>query len=273
MFERTAGSKRDHTKIRVDTEYARLRKIVGDDFSRDYFNSASVLGAEDKGGLAVCDAALGRVLASANDNLVGSQQAEELISRVARALKPSEARGRCHNIAAALVLFLAQIDYPSVMAWGLVSCVASDGREFVLNPLESLAGPHHRPGHGWLVTPHWRVVDLSLAIQGDVGDSYDSLQPIIPNKILATSHEDSPPDPQWWRLPGMRSTSINPDQFANETEYHSILGWTRVALDEAEVRYVPGAMVLPGEADMNDIDLKIAGRRPGDFYRRFLTDI
>ena len=154
--------------------YEQLKDCLAGDFTPGYFNSPRALAAEN-GGLRVCDAVLGHVLA-ASPNADAEARALELLNRVSQALVDSEVENRCHNLHGACALMLDALHVPVVMVLGSVFATDEEGRAFWLNAWDGLTSQENRPGHSWLLTPSWRVADLALVHQSGVPGDYDDIR-------------------------------------------------------------------------------------------------
>ena len=237
-----------------------------------YFNEPSVLKAE-RAGLEVCDAVLGHVLKTEPDKKVHSQ-ALALLALVQNRIVPNEVVSRCHNLHGAVMLMLDKIGCPSVVIWGSINASAEGTAGFVLNATLGTGSPDHRPGHSWLLSPYWTVADLALRWQqgSGVGDDYDALQSQIPPLVLSESRESSEPEKGWWRYP-VPSLRFSEENYANETKYQDVLGWTKVEVGRLVLRYLPGAVAIPQEPDLNHIDILVGGMRPGDFFESIQPEL
>lgn len=258
----------------VDESYAALSSLLHGTFTQGCFNKPEVLAAERRG-LSVCDGMLGHVLQAERDPQIAAK-ASRLLNAVRDGIVPAEVESRCHNLHSAVMLMLDRIGCPSVVVWGSVNASAPGTVGFVLNAAVGLRGPNHRPGHSWLLSPYWAVADLALKHQfaAGVGDDYAVLRPRIPSLIVSESTELSEPEPKWWRIPG-RPGIVEPpvEVYANESKYQDVLGWTKVELESLTVRYLPGAVAIPEEDDINAVEVVIGGMRPGDFFASILDTL
>ena len=157
------------------------------------------------------------------------------------------------------------------MVWGSVYAAGKRDRAFWLNAVTAPSFPDHRPGHSWLLTPSWRVADLALVYQYGVTGAYGKISATLPPVIAVATSEASESDVNWWRsLGGSRLTA---DQYANETQYHDVIGWSQYKSGFTTVRYLPGAVVLPEEAEMGDVDIKIGGLSAREFFDQNASDL
>lgn len=253
----------------VERAYEQLKDCLDGEFGQGYFNSHRALAAE-RAGLNICDAVLGHVLASSPDENADAR-AVELLNRVSDALVDSEVENRCHNLHAACGLMLDALQVPAVVVWGSVYATDEEGRAFWLNACTPPAFPGHRPGHSWLLTSSWRVVDLSLKHQYAVSGDYDAIRATLPSLITATSSESSEPDVSWWRFEG--GYRLAADIYDNETRYQDVTGWSQYSVGGTSVRYLPGAPTLPEEADFADVNIRIGGLSPREFFEQNASDL
>lgn len=264
-----AGMRRASVNASVKTAYEALRGLVGGEFGPGYFNYPHVLAAESSG-LSVLDGVLGYVLAS---SLSAEQEvkAAALLQRISGALVTSEVENQCHNLHGACALMLDALGIPVIQVWGSVYATDETGREFWLNRLVQPAFPDHNPGHSWLLTPSWRVVDLALvhqyAVAGDYEDMRDSLRPVI----TCDSSETSDPDVKWWKFED--GSQLDKEGYAMATQYHDLIGWSQIQLGTTTVRYLPSALTLPSEPGMGDVSIRIGGLSPKDFFDRNNSDL
>ena len=261
--------KRKRQRASVEVAYEQLKDCLAGEFAPGYFNSPRVL-AEENDGLGICDAVLGRALAT-SPNVDVEAKALELLNRVSRDQKASEVANRCHNLRGACALMLDQLHVLVVMVWGSVFATDEEGRAFWLNAWDGLPSQENRPGHSWLMTPSWRVADLALAHQADVPGDYDEIRAALGPVITVSSCEASEPDLGWWRFAG--GQRLTATMYAGSTLYHDVIGWSQDKLGSMTVRYLPGAMTLPKEADLADVNIMIGGLSPREFFDRFASDL
>ena len=268
-YETRARIRRTEVNALVKTAHDALRDLVGGQFGPGYFNSRQVLAAEVNG-LSVLDGVLGHVLASS----VSAEQearAGALLEQVSAALVASEVENQCHNLHGACALMLDALGIPVIQVWGSVYATDEAGREFWINRLVEPAFPGHNPGHSWLLTPSWRVVDLALvhqyAVAGDYEDMRGSLRPII----TSDSSETAEPDVKWWRFED--GSRLGRERYAAATQYHELMGWTQVQLGPTTVRYLPSAVTLPDVPEMGDVNIRIGGLSPREFFDKRATDL
>ena len=259
-------------KALVGREYERLKVILAGDFCPGYFNSPRARDAElaEQNGLSICDAMLGYILDS-NPDKDSEVRARELINRVSKAVVSSEVKNECHNLHGACALMLDALHIPVVVVWGSVYASDQHGHSFFLNAWDGPVLPGYRPGHSWLLTPHLRVADIALVHQSDVRGNYDALRSSLPPVITVDSSEESEPDVNWLQLQNGRAPSA--DQFAKSTRYHDIIGWSQHDSGPTTVRYIPGAVSMPCEAEMGDVRIKIGGLSPREFFNRHAKDL
>ena len=260
---------RKRQRASVKMAYKQLKDCLAGEFVPGYFNSSRVLAAENDG-LEVCDGVLGRVLA-APPNADAKARALELLNRVSRALIPSEVENRCHNLHGACALLLDQLQVPVVIVWGSVFATDEEGNEFWLNAWDGLTSQENRPGHSWLLTPSWRVADLALVHQANVPGAYGDLRATLSPVITVNSSEASEPDVSWWRFAS--GQHLTEAMYARSTLYHDVIGWSQQKSGSTIVRYLPGAMTLPEEAELADVNIKIGGLSPREFFDRYASDL
>ena len=260
---------RGRQRASVVVAYEQLKDCLAGEFAPGYFNSPQALAAEE-GGLGICDAVLGHVL-DTSLNADAEARALELLNRVSRALIPSEVENQCHNLHGACALMLTALHIPVVVVWGSVYATDEKGRAFWLNACERPVSPEHRPGHAWLLMPSWRVADIALVHQADVPGDYDDIRVMLPPVITVTSSEASEPDVSWWRFPS--GHLLTPDMYAKSTRYHDVIGWSQHKSVSTTVRYLPGALTLPEEAELADVSIKIGGLSPREFFDQNALDL
>jgi hypothetical protein len=253
----------------VKEAWRRLQPLVGDHPSPRFFNAKSVLEAE-AGGLLVLDGLLGRVLETPP-----MQQRRDLTllicAAVADQIVAAEVQSRCHNLHAALFLMLDSAGIPCVIVWGSVYGETDDARgSFALNAEVPAESEIHRPGHSWLVTPELSVVDLALAHQGEVGDSYASIKAAIPSIVHVKNRKRNPIPREWY--PEQHGALIDDAAYARATSYFDVLGWSEFSGIGFRVRYLPGAITAPNE-DLHGIDLRIGGLRPDHAFEQFVLPV
>jgi len=260
---------RQQQRKMVESAYRDLHALLGGDFSPGYFNRPEVLDAE-RSGLAVCDGVLGHVLRAPRTS-EEEAEATALLRAVGDALVPDEVENRCHNLHSAVMLMLDRIGCPAIVVWGSVHASALASRGFVLNAGMSPRFPGHRPGHAWIMTPYWSVTDLALAYGYNVGDDYERLAPSIPKLVQIRTRESSEPDREWWRLPSSQPFVMDDAAYAHATKYLDLVGWSQDVAEDVTLCYLPGAMAVPEEPEMNDVSVQIGGRPPGDFLAEYLS--
>ena len=265
----SAQERRQRQRTSVQEAYEQLKNCLAGEFLPGYFNSPKALAAE-RGGLEICDAVLGHVIA-ASSNEDAEARALELLNRVALALLGSEVENQCHNLHGACTLMLDALQVPVVMVWGSVYATDEQGRVFWLNASTPPAFAEHRPGHSWLLTSSWRVVDLALVHQFGVPGDYDDIRATLPPVITVTSSEVSEPDVNWWRYSD--SYRLTAHEYAYATRYHDVIGWSRYESGATTIRYLPTAITLPEEANLADVNIKIGGLSPREFFDRNASDI
>jgi hypothetical protein len=253
----------------VSDAWGRLQSLVGDHPSPRFFNAESVLNAE-AGGLPVIDGLLGRVLETPPTQQ-RSDLTLQICAAVADRIVAAEAQSRCHNMHAALFLMLDSAGIPSVMVWGSIHGETNDGRgSFALNAAVPPESKVHRPGHSWLITPEFSVIDLALAHQGEVGDTYTSVKAAIPSIVHITNRKGDPIPREWY--PDEQGVPIGNAVYANATSYFDVLGWSEFSGAGFTVRYLPGAVTAP-EEDLEGIDLRIGGLRPDQAFDQFVLPL
>lgn len=255
--------KRLTVKATVDSAYRQLSELVKGDFSPGYFNRPAVLQAE-KQGLEVCDAILGHVL-NAPKSPDRKAAALELLKRIEKGLINSEVQNQCHSLHGAVALMLDKIGCPAVVIWGSLNAIAPGSTGFRLIGEGAPQFLGHRPGHSWLLTPYWSVVDLALAHQYGVGDDYESLKKVIPKLILVSNQENSEPDRAWLQSPGQPNSSVPELVYCNATKYFDVIGWSKYQSDYMTIMYIPGAVCIPTESELDEINIRIGGKPPGEF--------
>ena len=265
----SAEEQRKRQRALVKAAYKRLKDCLAGDFTRGYFNSREAQAAE-RDGLSVCDAALGHVLAT-SPNADAEDRALKLLNRVSQALVASEVENQCHNLHSACALMLDALHVPVVVVWGSVFAAGEEGHAFWLNAWDGLTSQENRPGHSWLLTPSWRVVDLALVHQSGVSGDYDDIRATLPPIITAKSSEVSEPDVNWWRFAG--GYRLTAAMYAQSTLYQDVIGWSHYKSGPTTVRYLPGAMTLPEEAEMADVSIKIGGLSPREFFDQNASDL
>jgi hypothetical protein len=220
--------------------------------------------------MSVADGLLGRVLETAP-----MQQRSDLTMQVCAAVADrmvaAEVQSRCHNLHAALFLMLDSAGIPTAIVWGSVHAETNDPRgTFALNAELPPEGANHRPGHSWLITPEFSVIDLALAHQGEVGGTYAPVKAAIPSIVQITNRESEPIPREWY--PDQQGSPVSDAAFANGTKYFDVLGWSAFSGDGFTARYLPGAVWLP-DVDLQDINLRIGGLRPDDAFERFVVPL
>ena len=184
---------------------------------------------------------------------------------------PSEVENQSHNLHGASALMLDALGVPVVMVVGSVYATDESGRVFWLNRLVGPAFPGHNPGHAWLLTPWWRVADLALmhqfGVAGDYDDMRDSLRPVI----TVNSNETLEPEASWWRFEGGRR--LPAEGYVATTKYHDLIGWSQFKVGSTIVRYLPSALTLPVEAELTDVNIKICGLSPKEFFDAYGSDL
>ena len=268
-FVTLADVRRKDQSALVKSSYDQLKACVRGQFQPGYFNSDKVLAAE-AGGLSVCDAVLGHVLASPL-SVDGEARASALMDRVSEALVPSEVENQCHNLHGACALMLDALGVPVVMVVGSVYATDESGRVFWLNRLGGPAFPGHNPGHAWLLTPWWRVADLALMHQSGVAGDYDNMRDSLRPVITVNSSETLEPEVGWWRFED--GLPLPADGYVKTTKYHDLIGWSQSKLGSTTVRYLPSALTLPAEAEMSDVNIKIGGLSPREFFDANASDL
>lgn len=261
-----------HRQIEANARlaYSQLQTLVGGDFSPGFYNRPDVLQAEQSG-LAVCDAVLWHTLHFPRDPTLEKSVAQ-LLSRVEKGIDSDVAENRCHHVHAAVVGMLDRIGCPAVVVWGTVDARATGTRGFCL-PAYIKLFPEQRPGHSWIVTPFHYAVDLAIAHQYNAGDDYELIKPRLPRLVICQTKESSKVDPSWFRAPDNPSFKSPPSVYANETKYQSLLGWSKFVSGDLTIRYLPGAVALPEETDLDQNDIEIGGMKPGAFFRAKLSDL
>ena len=216
------------------------------------------------------DGVLGHVLASELD-ADAEERALELLNRVAQALVASEVENQCHNLHVACFLMLDALHIPVAVVRGSVYATDEQGQRFWLNSLDGWDSQEHRPGHSWLITPSWRVADLALVHQAEVSGNYDAIRATLSPVITVTSSEVSEPVGSWWRFADGRS--MERAMYAEATQYQNVIGWSQYTSEATTVRYLPGAITLPIEAELACIDIRIGGVSPREFFDQNASDL
>ncbi len=264
-----ADVRRKDQSALVKSSYDQLKACVGGQFQPGYFNSDEVLAAEAKG-LSVIDAVLGHVLASLPSE-DGEARARALLDRVSEALVPSEVENRCHNLHGACALMLDALGIPVVVVVGSVYATDESGQVFWLNRLGGPTFPGHNPGHAWLLTPWWRVADLALIHQFGVAGDYDNMRDYLRPIISVNSSETLEPEVGWWRFED--GLPLPPYGYVETTRYHDLIGWSELKLGSTTVRYLPSAPTLPVEPELSDVNVKIGGLSPREFFDANASDL
>ena len=220
----------------------------------------------------VLDGLLGRVLETPPMQQ-RSDLTLQICATVADQMVAAEVQSRCHNLHAALFLMLDSARIPCVIIWGSVHAETDDARgSFVLNAQLPRESEIHRPGHSWLLTPEFSVIDLALAHQGDIGDAYESVKAAIP-PIVHVKNRKSDPIPREW-YPDQLGAPVDDEAYADGTRYFDVLGWSEFSGAGFTVRYLPGAIWAPTpNEDLQDVDLRIAGLRADDAFERFVLPL
>ena len=198
-------------------------------------------------------------------------RALELLNRVSQALVASEVEDQCHNLHSACALMFDALHIPVVVVWGSVFATDEEGRAFWLNAWDGLTSQENRPGHSWLLTPSWRVADLALVNQSRVPGDYDDIRATLPPIITVNSSEVSGPNVSWWPFAG--GYRLTTAMYAKSTLYQDVIGWSHYKLPPTTVRYLPGVMTLPEEAEMGDVSVKIGGLSPREFFDQNASDL
>lgn len=157
------------------------------------------------------------------------------------------------------------------MVWGSVCATDQDGHSFSLNHWNASQSEDHRPGHSWLLTPYWRVADISIVHQSVVPGNYEELRKTLPSVITVASSEASEPDINWWRLEN--GSALSTHRYAESTMYHEIIGWSQHVGETTTVRYLPAALEIPREAEMGEVNIRIGGVSPREFFDRYAGDL
>ena len=255
----------------VQDAWSRLQPLVGDRPSPRFFNAESVLDAE-RDGMPVLDGLLGRVLETPPMQ-ERSDMTLQICSAIAERMDAAEVQSSCHNLHAALFLMLDSAGIPSVMVWGSVHAETHDPPgSFALNAQLPPEGEDHRPGHSWLITPEFSVIDLALAHQGDVGGTYASVKGAIPS-IVCIANRKSDPIPREW-YPDRQGLPISQAAYTDATKYFDVLGWSEFAGAGFTVRYLPGAVVAPEPSeDLQHANVRIGGLRPDHAFEQFVLPL
>ena len=255
----------------VKEAWSRLKPLVGDRPSPRFFNAESVLAAERRG-MPVLDGLLGRVLDTPPMQERGDLTLQ-ICAAIADRMVAAEVESRCHNLHIALFLMLDSAEIPSVMVWGSVHAETSDPRgSFVLNAQLPPEGADHRPGHSWLITPEFSVIDLALAHQGEIGGTYASVKGAIPSIVHIANRKDDPIPREWY--PDQQGLPVSEAAYADATKYFDVLGWSEFAGAGLTVRYLPGAVVAPEPSeDLQDANVRIGGLRPDHAFERFVLPL
>ena len=261
--------RRKNQSALVKSAYEQLKDCIRGEFQPGYFNRNEVLAAEANG-LSVCDAVLGHILGS-SQSVDGEALARALLDRVSETLVPSEVENRCHNLHAACSLMLDALGVPVVMVIGSVYATDESGGVFWLNRLIPPTFPGHNPGHAWLLTPWWRVADLALMHQFGVAGDYDDMRDSLCPLITVSSNETLEPEVGWWGFEG--GLRLPEDGYAEATKYHDLIGWSQFKLGSTIVRYLPTALTLPKEAKLSDVNIKIGGLSPKEFFDANASDL
>lgn len=264
-----AQARRREQRALVKSAYQQLKDCIDDEFQPGYFNSDEALAAETNG-LSVCDAVLGHILATSL-GADGEARARALLDRVSEALVPAEVENQCHNLHGACALMLDALGVPVVMVVGSVYATDDSGRVFWINRLVPPAFPGHNPGHAWLLTPWWRVADLALIHQFAVGGDYENMRDSLGPVVTISSNETIEPEVGWWRFEG--GMRLPAEGFAVATRYHDLIGWSQFKSESTIVRYLPSALTLPTEAELADVNIKIGGLSPKEFFDRNASDL
>ena len=262
-------TRRRNQSALVRLAYEQLKNCTGGEFQAGYFNSEKVRAAEANG-LSVCDAVLGHILASPL-SVEGETRARALLSRVSESLVPSEAENKCHNLHGACALMLDSLGVPVVMVVGSVYATDESGCAFWLNRLVGPAFPGHNPGHSWLLTPWWRVADVSLTHQFGVVGDYDAMRSSLRPLITINSNETHKSEVGWWRFED--GLPLPSDGYAEVTKYHDLIGWSQFKSGSAVVRYLPSALTLPMESELSEVNIKIGGLSPREFFDMNASDL
>lgn len=257
------GIRRQQRKA-VDNAYENLTDLLDDNFEPCFFNRTDVLSAERRG-FPVLDGLLGYILNGTHPP-DKARDASELLVLVREAIGHDDVENSCHNLHGAVALMLNAIGCPAIVVWGTVHASAPGTDGFVLNANIAPQFPGHRPGHAWIMTPYNSVNDVALAHGYNVGNHYESLMPSIPKLIQISGHETSEPDVGWWHIPSSQSFRLDGQKYADSTKYQDVIGWSQATFGELTIRYLPGAVSLPEEADLNDIKIRIGGQLAGDFF-------
>jgi len=253
----------------VEEAWRRLRALVGDQPSPRFFNAKRVLAAEEDG-LPVMDGMLGRLLETQPTRERGALTLQ-ICAEIADRVVAAEVESRCHNLHGALLLMLDSAGIPSVTAWGSVYAETDDPPGgFVLNAELPAENENHRPGHSWIITPEFSVIDLALTYQGQVGGSYASTKAAIPPIVHLSDRRRDPIPREWY--PNQQGSPISDDAYANATKYFDVLGWSEFSGANFKIRYLPGAVQVPAE-DLHDIDLHIGGLRPDYAFERSVLPV
>lgn len=267
--ERRNREPRRQQRDLVNHSYERLSIHIDGNFGPGYFNSPGALAAENDG-LNIGEAVLGHVIASSPDT-DAQERARELLNRVSGALVPSEVENRCHNLHGACALMLDELNVPVALVRGSVYATGKGGRSFSLNALDGLDTPVYRPGHSWLITPSWRVADIALVHQAGVPGHYSDIRATLPPVMTVTSSETSEPIPSWWRFgSGLRLTDA---MYTAATRYQHVIGWSQYTSGSTTVRYLPSGITLPKEAELAEVEIRIGGLSPREFFDQNASDL
>lgn len=263
---------RRETSNRMSSAYSRLDKIVSGDYSPGYFNRDIVVEEERSRGLSVCDAMLGRIKAARK---IESERTlmSELFGRIESSIVSLEVENNCHNLHGAIAGMMDALGFPVVVVHGTASADAPGTRGFCLPGFIAPQFDGHRPGHSWLTTPYSAVVDFAIAHQVNVGDDYGKVKRMIPNTVIVEKIEHEEPSPMWYRLPGEPDFVIPKQFYPVLTRYHDVLGWSQFEAGSLIIRYLPASLGIPEETDLNDINVRINGLRPGDYFETACADL
>ena len=171
--------------------YEELDRLLAGDFSPCFFNRSEVLAIEKKGTKVV-----GGLLWHARNSPRPEARKPAVLTALARiqgALVYAEIVNQCHDLHAAIALYLNRLGCPAVVVRGTLEASAPGTRGFIMSTALDAAKPGYKTGHSWIVTPFWYVVDLSLAHQSGVGDDHEALKSKIPSTILIETRENSEP--------------------------------------------------------------------------------
>ena len=106
-----------------------------------------------------------------------------------------------------------------------------------------------------------------FGVAGDYDDMRDSLRPVM----TVNSSETLEPEVDWGRFEDGLPLPAN--EYVETTRYHDLIGWSQLKLGSTTVRYLPSALTLPAQPELSDVNIKIGGLSPREFFNANASDL